>query len=814
MCFRLNDFEIDISFIRKSLSSTNSMSRKGTPVSRRAENTPIQSPSTLQQCVKCNVLLNVKDKSKHTDDVCQQLSKNGINGARRTLGDTPSKNSHGFILGNKLVARLQDLELKSKDLDEIPDYYHDRLLLIHHNAFETLNLEEGESVTLSRHDSDTDLTCYNVWPHYSIRHPCSVSIYGHSEDDNNYVYIEKISDITVASVVTVTTADDCDKIELINKLKYSVLKNRCIFDGISLTCNVSNRKVTFKCMRIKSGDVCYSMKKLTVNGDPTTKYHIVEQETRIIVSHNSRIKFEDVGGLDKQIASMRELIELRLKSIDAIKKLGSDTPRGILAYGVSGSGKTMTMEALMNELSEEIFFMNLDAASVLGKAYGETESKLRSYFSLARDQQPSVVIIDDVDILCSSKKSNTDQDNKTLKTIRNILDKLSEGLLVIGITNRPESIDPSLRRSGRFDREVEFPVPLAKHRVEILQKVLANCKHNITEDNIVSLAETAYSFTGADLVLARNEATVHALKSNHKSLMLPDLEYGFKCVKPSAMREIMLEVPKVYWTDIGGMHEVKQKLKRMVVWPLTKPEIFTKLGILPSKGILMYGPPGCSKTMVGKALATDSKLNFIAIKGPELFNKYVGESERELREIFRKAKQAAPAILFFDEIDAIAVERGGGGSGSSVVGDRVLTTLLTEMDGVEMRNEVIIVAATNRPDIIDPALLRPGRLDSIIYVPLPDHNTRREIFVIKTKGMPLSFDNAPDILAELTADYSGAEISAVCHEAGQIALEADIDTTHIHLEHFKQALEVVSPRTSPKKIIEYEQYAKRNRKVK
>lgn len=328
-----------------------------------------------------------------------------------------------------------------------------------------------------------------------------------------------------------------------------------------------------------------------------------------------------------------------------------------------------------------------------------------------------------------------------------------------------------------------------------------------------SLAEGAYSFTGADLMFACREATLVALKDRRDHLIAQDLEAGLKTVKPSAMREIMLEVPKVYWTDIGGMQDVKNKMMRMVVWPLTRPEAFTKLAIEPPRGILMYGPPGCSKTMVGKALATESKLNFIAIKGPELFNKWVGESERGVREVFRKAKQASPAILFFDEIDALATERGTS-SGNSNVGDRVLAQLLTELDGIEKRDAVIIVAATNRPDIIDPALLRPGRLDSIVYVPLPDFETRKDIFAIRTRNMPLDFDNAPEVLAQLTAGYSGAEITAVCQEAGLLALEKDIEATQVTLRDFERAVEVVRPRTPPEKVKFYEEYAARNKMVK
>lgn len=343
---------------------------------------------------------------------------------------------------------------------------------------------------------------------------------------------------------------------------------------------------------------------------------------------------------------------------------------------------------------------------------------------------------------------------------------------------------------------------------------MRNFKHSLNEDDVKEVGESAHSFTGADLLLACREATLLALKNDVNLISTDLLKKCLKNIKPSAMREITLEVPKVRWSDIGGMEHVKKKLKQAVVWRFKHKEALKRVGAKPKKGILLYGPPGCSKTMIGKALATESGLNFLAIKGPELFNKWVGESERAVREVFRKAKQASPAILFFDEIDALAAERGGGATGSSnssTVGDRVLAQLLTELDGIENLDDVFIIAATNRPDMIDRALLRPGRIGDIVYVPLPDKTTRKEIFEISTREIPLDFEENKneelEKLAARTDGYSGAEIAAICQEAAYFALEKDIEAKNVTFGHFEQALDSIPPRISKEMTDYYDKYA-------
>ncbi|RWS23855.1 hypothetical protein B4U80_01942, partial [Leptotrombidium deliense] len=459
-------------------------------------------------------------------------------------------------------------------------------------------------------------------------------------------------------------------------------------------------------------------------------------------------------------------------------------------------------------------FVQTNGGDLFSKNSAEIELKLSNIFKRALKKSPSVVLIDDIDLLCGNKKSASEQEKRTLSCLYSFFDDIQEKeIIVIAATNKVDSIDTSLRRSGRFDVEIEFTVPLATDRVEIMSKIMSNAKHTLPADVLQNIAETAYSFTGADLMLACRKASLSAIKNN-RDITESDLRNGVKEVKPSAMREIALEVPPIYWTDIGGMKEVKAKLRQAVVMPLKHPEAFKRMGIAPPKGILLYGPPGCSKTMVGKALATESKLNFISIKGPELFSKWVGESERSVRELFRKARQASPAIIFFDEIDALAAERGGN-ENASAVGDRVLAQILTEMDGIESLDGVIIVAATNRPDKIDKALLRRGRIGSIIYVPLPDEETRREILNIKMQTMPIKFNDDSNLneIVRRTEGFSGAEVTALCEEAALLSLEESIDAETISFNHFTACLDNMVPRTTQEMIDYYETYNSKNRQI-
>ncbi|XP_022086133.1 spermatogenesis-associated protein 5-like isoform X2 [Acanthaster planci] len=532
------------------------------------------------------------------------------------------------------------------------------------------------------------------------------------------------------------------------------------------------------------------------------------------------VTYDKIGGLSRQLKTIRETLELPLKNPKFFKSLGVAPPRGVLMYGPPGVGKTMIARAVANEVGAHVTIIN--GPEVMSRYYGESEARLRSIFREAAKSAPSLIFIDELDALCPHRERvQSDLEKRIVATLLTLMDGVdalaSRGhLMVLGATNRPDAVDPALRRPGRFDREIEIGVPNAGDRADILSKCLQHVPHTLTKADITVVADTAHGYVGADLAAVCKEAAIHSFErlkgtlsdselKDTVSVSSQDVLLALKTVKPSAMREVEIRVPRVHWSDIGGQVAIKQKLKQAVEWPIKHPEAFQRLGITPPRGILMYGPPGCSKTLIAKALATESGLNFISVKGPELFNKWVGESERAVREVFRKARTAAPAIIFFDEIDALAVERGSSSGGSNVA-DRVLGQLLTEIDGVEKLQDVTIVAATNRPDMIDKALLRPGRLDRILHITLPDSQTRRDIFQIQFRIMPIASDVDVESLVGETEKYSGAEVVALCREAGLAAMQEDINIDSVCARHFMQALQTVQPRTPDKLIRFYEDY--------
>uniref|UniRef100_A0A3Q1H0D9 non-chaperonin molecular chaperone ATPase n=1 Tax=Acanthochromis polyacanthus TaxID=80966 RepID=A0A3Q1H0D9_9TELE len=538
----------------------------------------------------------------------------------------------------------------------------------------------------------------------------------------------------------------------------------------------------------------------------------------------SKVTYSMIGGLSSQLDVIRETIELPLKRPELFSNFGIPPPRGVLLYGPPGTGKTMIGRAIANEVGAHMTVIN--GPEIMSKFYGETEARLRQIFTEASQRQPAIIFIDELDALCPKREgAQNEVEKRVVASLLTLMDGIgSEGhsgqLLILGATNRPHALDPALRRPGRFDKELEVGVPGAAERADILQKQLSFVPCSATTEELTQLADAAHGYVGADLAAVCKEAGLHALRralgGSHQAasdqqlkgmvtVTLQDLQWAMSVVKPSAMREVAIDVPKVRWSDVGGMEEVKLKLKQAVEWPLRHPEAFTRMGIQPPKGVLLYGPPGCSKTMIAKALANESGLNFLAIKGPELLSKYVGESERAVREVFRKARAVAPSIVFFDEIDALASERGSS-SGSGGVGDRVLAQLLTEMDGIEQLRDVTVLAATNRPDMIDKALMRPGRLDRIVYVPLPDAPTRLEIFSLQFRNMPVAETVSLGDLVTRTNKYSGAEITAVCREAALLALQEDIKAQHIEARHFESALNTVKPRIPDSLIQSYISY--------
>ncbi|KAJ2757651.1 AAA+-type ATPase, partial [Coemansia nantahalensis] len=437
---------------------------------------------------------------------------------------------------------------------------------------------------------------------------------------------------------------------------------------------------------------------------------------------------------------------------------------------------------------------------VVGKYYGESEARLRAIFDEARQQSPSIVFIDELDALCP-RRGDGEAGARVVATLLTLLDgagqRAGDRVVVLGATNRPDAIDPALRRPGRLDREIEIPIPTRAGRHSILAKKLAATPHTLTDDQIDALAAATHGFVGADLAALLREAAVAAIRRHGRADGLAvtpaDTAAALKTVRPSTMREVALEIPTVRWSDIGGQHATKLLLRESVEWPLRHPEAFERMGIRPPKGVLLYGPPGCSKTLTAKALATEAGLNFIAVRGPELLSKWVGESEKAVREVFRKARAAAPAIVFFDEIDSLAPARGSSGDGTSVA-DRVLSQLLTELDGIEPLVSVTVVAATNRPDVIDPALLRPDRIDRLIYVGPPDEPARAEILRLQLARMAVAADVDAAALARRTDGHSGAEVVALCQEAAMEALADHPDAQHVEMRHFDRCLARFRPR--------------------
>ncbi|XP_069781325.1 ATPase family gene 2 protein homolog A isoform X2 [Narcine bancroftii] len=478
----------------------------------------------------------------------------------------------------------------------------------------------------------------------------------------------------------------------------------------------------------------------------------------------SKVTFDMIGGLASQLKMIREIIELPLKQPQLFMSYGITPPRGILLFGPPGTGKTLIARAVANEIGAHIIVIN--GPEIISKYYGESEARLRKIFAEATQCQPSIIFIDELDAICPKREgAQHEVEKRVVASLLTLMDGIgSEGsqghLIVLGATNRPHALDPALRRPGRFDKEIEIGIPNAADRLDILKKFLKNVPILVTEEELVHIADAAHGYVGADLVALCKEAGLHALRralgdcsdpSDNKlassvKITFNDFLQAMNDVRPSAMREVTIDVPKVSLSDIGGMESVKLKLRQAVEWPLKHPESFARMGIQPPKGILLYGPPGCSKTMIAKALAHESGLNFLAVKGPELMSKYVGESERGVREIFRKARAVAPSILFFDEIDALAVERGGSADAGNV-GNRVLAQLLTEMDGIEQLHNVTILAATNRPDMID-------------------------------------------------------KIIALCREAALLALQEDLQAKIIMERHFEQSFKIVNPRI-PKKLIDF-----------
>src|SRR5919199_1308051 len=500
-----------------------------------------------------------------------------------------------------------------------------------------------------------------------------------------------------------------------------------------------------------------------------------------------RVAYEDIGGLKNEVQKVREMIELPLRHPEIFERIGIEAPKGVLLYGPPGTGKTLLAKAVANETNAN--FYSIGGPEIMSKFYGESEERLRETFKQAQENSPSIIFIDEIDSIAPKREEvSGDVEKRVVSQLLSLMDGIEARgkLVVIGATNRPNAIDPALRRPGRFDREIEIGIPDEEGRFDIL--LIHTRGMPLTEDvNLESIAKVTHGFVGADLEALSKEAAMRSLRRvlpeiNMEQSKIPvevlnkikvtkhDFDEALRDVQPSAMREVLVQKPNVSWEDIGGLQNVKEELAEAIEWPLRHADLFAQADVNPPKGILLYGPPGTGKTMIAKAVAATSEANFISIKGPELISKWVGESEKGVREVFRKARQAAPCIVFFDELDAIAPRRGGA-EGDSHVTERVISQMLTEMDGLEDLKGVVVVGATNRPDIIDEALLRPGRFDRILEVPLPDKEARKEILRIHTKRKPLDHTVNIDKLVGLTEGCTGADIAAITNAAAMSAIK-------------------------------------------
>lgn len=530
------------------------------------------------------------------------------------------------------------------------------------------------------------------------------------------------------------------------------------------------------------------------------------------------VSYEDIGGLKDEVKKVREMIEIPLKRPELFDKLGIAPPKGVLMHGPPGTGKTLLAKAVASE--SDAHFIAINGPEIMSKYVGGSEENLREYFEEAEENAPSIIFIDELDAIAPKREDTQGEtERRTVAQLLTLMDGLkSRGqVVVIGATNRPDSLDQALRRPGRFDREIEIGVPDSEEREEILEIHTRNMP--LAEDvDLHKLASTTHGFVGADLESLCKEAAMRVvrriipeIKNDEeipeevlKKIVVTNDNFksALKEIQPSALREVLVQVPNVKWDDVGGLDDVKQELKEAVEWPLKHPEKFEKFGVRPPKGTLLYGVPGTGKTLLAKAVASESEANFISIKGPELLSKWVGESEQGVREVFRKAKQTAPTVIFFDEIDSIASTRSANDSDSGVT-KRVVNQLLTEMDGLEELEDVAIIAATNRPDILDAGLMRPGRFDRHIKVDLPNEDARLSIFKVHTECMPLADDVSLEKLAKQTDGYVGADIEAVCREAAMLTLRNNLDAENVPYKYFKEALEKVKPSNSSGDQVQY-----------
>ena len=587
-----------------------------------------------------------------------------------------------------------------------------------------------------------------------------------------------------------------------------LLEGRVVTRGDIIPLNIMGRRIGFAVTSTSPTDTASLI-------DSNTEF-IIGSVPKAAAKGVPRVSYEDIGGLKNEVQKVREMIELPLRHPEIFDRIGIEAPKGVLLHGPPGTGKTLLAKAVASETNAN--FYSISGPEIMSKFYGESEERLREIFKEAEENAPSIIFIDEIDSIAPKREEvSGDVEKRVVSQLLTLMDGIqSRGkLVVIGATNRPNAIDPALRRPGRFDREIDIGIPDEQSRLDIL--LIHSRGMPLTEDvNLESIAKVTHGFVGADLEALSKEAAMRSLRRilpeinleqpkipaeilNKIKITKQDFDEALRDVQPSAMREVLVQRPNVEWEDIGGLQQVKEELAEAIEWPLKHADLFTEANVQPPKGILLYGPPGTGKTMIAKAVAATSEANFISIKGPELISKWVGDSEKGVREVFRKARQAAPCVVFFDEIDAIAPRRGGS-EGDGHATERVISQMLTELDGLEDLKGVVVIGATNRPDIIDEALLRPGRFDRILEVPPPDKDARKQIFHIHTKKKPLESDVNLDKLVEMTEGMTGADVAALVNAAAMTAIKEHVrqksgSKLRVSMKHFETALNKIKKKS-------------------
>lgn len=730
-----------------------------------------------------------------------------------------------------MIAKKEEKQFKLKVAEANQDDVGKGIVRINSMAMKELGISPGDAVELSGAKSTVAIVdrAYPADLEMPIIRMDGLTRWNAKAGIDEPVFIKK-ADIKAAKSVTIAPAQQGIMIQIHPDTAKHALLGRAVVKGDIITLGgTKRRRKTFtgspfeEIFRMMEEDFAGGfglgdIKFAVVSANPKGPV-IITGETDVTVSPEPvelkeemkvpSISYEDIGGLGEELNKIREMVEIPLKHPEVFERLGVEPPKGVLLFGPPGTGKTLLARAVANE--SDAHFISLAGPEIMSKWVGEAEKKLREIFENAEKNAPSIIFIDEIDAIAPKREEAVGEvERRVVAQLLAIMDGLkSRGkVIVIAATNRPNDIDPALRRPGRFDREIEIGVPDRDGRLEVLKIHTRNMP--LTKDvDLKKLAEITYGFVGADLSALCKEAAMNVLRKVLPEIKLKegeplprevleklfvnmdDFKSALKMVRPSSMREVLIEIPKTKWSDVGGLENLKNRLKESVEWPLKNPEAFSRMGIRPPKGILLIGPPGCGKTLLAKAVAGETEANFISVKGPELFSKWVGESEKAIRETFRRARQVSPCIIFFDEIDSLAPRRGND-IGSKVT-EQVVAQLLTEMDGLEDMSDVIIIAATNRPDIVDTALLRPGRFDRIIVVPAPDKEARLQVIKVHTKNMPITKDVSIDKIAEETEGYSGADIESICREAAIIALREDIKAKEVTAKHFKRAMELVKP---------------------